>query len=53
MLKHMMKTIIKSIKIFELLDNYNLDSVNAESIPRAGYAYLGIYLNGNVIHMIQ
>lgn len=33
-------------KYFELLDNYNLDSVNAESIPRAGYAYLGIYLNG-------
>lgn len=33
-------------KYFKLLDNYNLDSVNAESIPRAGYAYLGIYLNG-------
>lgn len=33
-------------KYFELLDNYNLDSVNVESIPRAGYAYLGIYLNG-------
>lgn len=33
-------------KYFELLDNYNLDSVNAESISRAGYAYLGIYLNG-------
>lgn len=33
-------------KYFELLDNYNLDSVNAEFIPRAGYAYLGIYLNG-------
>lgn len=33
-------------KYFELLDNYNSDSVNAESIPRAGYAYLGIYLNG-------
>lgn len=33
-------------KYFELLDNYNLDSVNAESIARAGYAYLGIYLNG-------
>lgn len=33
-------------KYFELLDNYNLDSVNAESISRNGLAYLGIYING-------